>query len=100
MYFRDGEMHEVAGRPNNRTKLLQWVEANASYPGANELTYVEFEKCFSCKKGKWKPRKKFKLSRAMATRAGLQGTNYDLTRDKPLIVGRIYKVIPREGERF
>ena len=93
-------MHEVAGRPNNRTKLLQWFEANATYPGASDLTYVEFAKCFSWQKGKWKPRKKFKLSRAQAAREGLQGTHYDFTREKPLIVSRIYTVSPREGERF
>ena len=44
VYFRDGEMHGVAGRPNNRAKPLQWFETKSTYPDASNLTFVEFAK--------------------------------------------------------
>ena len=44
VYFRDGEMYGVSGRPNNRAKPLQWFEAKSTYTDASNLTFVEFAK--------------------------------------------------------
>ena len=68
--------------------------------GAQDLTYVDFARCFSWQKGKWKPRAKFKLSVAQRAREGPDAPMYDFTRERPLVVSRIYTVSPREGERF
>ena len=100
VYFQDGRAVEVAARDPNRTKLLKWFEANQNYPNARHLTYVEFARCFSWQKGNWKPRAKFKLTRAQRAAAGPDAPQYDFTREKPLVLSRIYTVSPREGERF
>ncbi|XP_019157202.1 PREDICTED: uncharacterized protein LOC109153796, partial [Ipomoea nil] len=57
----DDAVENIVNRPTiAQSMFLEWFEANKTYPGARELTYVEMPTRFVWKKDlrKWQPRKK------------------------------------------
>ncbi|XP_019175422.1 PREDICTED: uncharacterized protein LOC109170687, partial [Ipomoea nil] len=78
-YDYDDAVENIVNRPTiAQSMFLEWFEANKTYPGARELTYVEMPTRFVWKKDlrKWQPRK------------------------KGFSIGRIFYVPPATGEIF
>ncbi|CDF39898.1 ATP dependant DNA helicase PIF1 [Chondrus crispus] len=69
----------AAPRPASGPKLTQWFKANENFPSARHIRYHKFPKYFTWKKSS----KSWNFS----------GTGAN-------VVGRIYTVSPREGERY
>ncbi|CDF33944.1 ATP dependant DNA helicase PIF1 [Chondrus crispus] len=80
-YFEEGREQEAALRPASGTKLTQWFKANEKYPSARHIRYHKFPKYFT-----WKTSSK--------------SWTYDYSGTGANVVGRIYTVSPREGERY
>ncbi|CDF35745.1 ATP dependant DNA Helicase Pif1 [Chondrus crispus] len=78
VYFEKGREQEAALRPASGTKLTEWFKANEKYPSARHIRYHKFPKYFM-----WKKKEAYDFS----------GTGAN-------VVGRIYTVSPREGERY
>ncbi|CDF40386.1 ATP dependant DNA helicase [Chondrus crispus] len=81
VYFEEGREQEAALRPASGTKLTEWFKANEKYPSARHLRYHKFTRYFT-----WKTRTK--------------SWTYDFSGTGANVVGRIYTVSPREGERY
>ncbi|CDF32173.1 unnamed protein product [Chondrus crispus] len=81
VYFEEGREQEAALRPATGTKLTEWFKANEKYPSARHIRYHKFPKYFT-----WKTRTK--------------SWTYDFSGTGANVVGRIYTVSPREGERY
>ncbi|CDF37017.1 ATP dependant DNA helicase [Chondrus crispus] len=81
VYFEEGRDQEAALRPASGTKLTEWFKANEKYPSARHLRYHKFPRYFT-----WKTRTK--------------SWTYDFSGTGVNVVGRIYTVSPREGERY
>ncbi|CDF38585.1 ATP dependant DNA helicase [Chondrus crispus] len=81
VYFEEGREQEAALRPASGTKLTEWFKANEKYPSARHLRYHKFPRYFT-----WKTRTK--------------SWTYDFSGTGANVVGRIYTVSPREGERY
>ncbi|XP_019197682.1 PREDICTED: uncharacterized protein LOC109191476 [Ipomoea nil] len=61
IFADDDAVENIVNRPTiAQSMFLEWFEANKTYPGARELTYVEMPTRFVWKKDlrKWQPRKK------------------------------------------
>ncbi|CDF41007.1 ATP dpendant DNA helicase [Chondrus crispus] len=81
VYFEEGREQEAALRPATGTKLTEWFKANEKYPSARHIRYHKFPRYFT-----WKTRTK--------------SWTYDFSGTGANVVGRIYTVSPREGERY
>ncbi|CDF41121.1 unnamed protein product [Chondrus crispus] len=81
VYFEEGRGQEAALRPATATKLTEWFKANEKYPSARHIQYHKFPRYFT-----WKTRTK--------------SWTYDFSGTGASVVGRIYTVSPREGERY
>ena len=96
VYFEEGD-HENAKNTGKEktTKLLGYFDANRQYSNARHIRYVNFPKYFRWHSTdrKWKPRAKYKLRNTSPT-------EYDFTTVREGVVGRMYSISPREGERY
>ncbi|CDF37673.1 unnamed protein product [Chondrus crispus] len=81
VYFEEGQEQEAALRPATGTKLTEWFKANEKYPSARHIRYHKFPRYFT-----WKTHTK-------SWTCDFSGTGVN-------VVGRIYTVSPREGERY
>ncbi|CDF40970.1 ATP dependant DNA helicase PIF1 [Chondrus crispus] len=81
VYFEEGREQEAALRPATGTKLTEWFKANEKYPSARHIRYYKFPRYFT-----WKTHTK--------------SWTYDFSGTGVNVVGRIYTVSPREGERY
>ena len=96
VYYKEGE-HENAktvGKEKS-TKLIAYFSANQKYPNAGHFCYVDFPKYFLWdKSGRlWKPRAKYKV-------CNITHHWYDFSNARERVVGRVYNISPREGERY
>ncbi len=89
-----------------QTKLTELFKANTTYPGAHHLRYDEFDRFFT-----WNRKYKVWKSRAKLRRRGTRGagqssagaavpSEYNFEGSRETIIGRMYTVSPREGERY
>ncbi len=105
VHFRESEELPAALR-EPQTKLTEWFNASTIYPGANYLRYDEFPRLFTWnRKDKvWKPRAKFRgrgTRGAGPSSAGASApSEYNFEGSGETIIGRMYTVSPREGERY
>ncbi|CDF37706.1 ATP dependant DNA helicase PIF1 [Chondrus crispus] len=81
VYFEEGREQEAAPRSASGTKLTEWFKANENYPSARHIRYHKFPKYFTWKKSS-------------------KSCTYDFSGTGANVVGRIYTVSPREGERY
>ena len=96
VYFNEGEEQEaLVQSKNKRTKLMAWFIANSKYNNASFIRYVDFSKFFTwnTKHRSWKPRVQYKI-------LGSSPASYDFSRPPQNVVGRMYTVSPREGEKY
>ncbi|CDF39089.1 ATP dependant DNA helicase [Chondrus crispus] len=77
VYFEEGREQEAALRPATGTKLTEWFKANEKYPSARHIRYHQFPRYFTSEE-----------------------EAYDFSGTGANVVGRIYTVSPREGERY
>ncbi|CDF33021.1 unnamed protein product [Chondrus crispus] len=81
VYFEKEREQKAALRPATGTKLTEWFKANEKYPSARHIRYHKFPTYFT-----WKTR--------------IKSWTYDFSGTGANVVGRIYTVSPREGERY
>ena len=96
VYFEKGNESAAAMKSKTKsTKLIAWFEANQKFKNANHIRYIEFPKYFTWNKAdqSWKPRAKYKLKNS-------EVVGYDFSCAPHSVVGRMYNISPREGERY
>ena len=96
VYYNEGEHEDekILGKEKS-TKLIAYLVANRKYKNAKSFLYVDFPKYFTWDKAKriWKPRSIYKVR-------SKSEENYDFSTFRTSVVGRIYNISPREGERY
>ena len=99
VYFREGQEQAAATREDH-TKLTAWFEANTRYPGARHIPYVRFPEYFTWQTSPkmWKPRAMLRIRGAAGSSS--TGPQYCFSGNGQSVVGRLYTVSPREGERY
>ncbi len=92
---KGNEAAAVRNSESKLTKLLGWFAANDRFVNARFIPYTDFPKYFTWNKTDrmWKPRAKYK-----AKNSGKE--IYDFTLPPHGVVGRMYNISPREGERY
>ena len=96
VYFAEGEEKNAVEQGGSlRTKLTAWFLSNIKFPNSNHIRYIDYPRYFTwVKKDRvWRPRRQFKVLKSSPNQ-------FDFNRDPCRIVGRIYSVSPREGERY
>lgn len=96
VYFEQGLEKTAAERGSEKaTKLMAWFAANEQYANAKHIRYIDYPKYFvwNVKNRQWSPRSKFRVK-------GSKPVMYDFARAPDKVVGRMYNVSPREGERY
>lgn len=95
--FEEGKERAAAAQHRPGTKLTEWFKANEKYPGAQGILYHEFPKYFT-----WNKSRKSWAPRAILRRRNEanEATAYEFSGNSANVVGRIYTVSPREGERY
>ena len=96
VYFNEGEEQAaLVQSKNKRTKLMAWFAANSRYKNASSIRYVDFPKFFTWnpKHRSWKPRVQYKI-------LGSSPVSYDFSGSPQNVIGRMYTVSPREGEKY
>ncbi|CDF38382.1 ATP dependant DNA Helicase PIF1 [Chondrus crispus] len=81
-YFEEGREQEAALRQASGTKLTEWFKGNEKYPSARHIRYHMFPRYFT-----WK-------------HAATHGEAFYFSGTGANVVGRIYTVSLREGERY
>ena len=101
VYFREGG-EEAAALREDGTKLLAWFEANKHFPGAKHLRYWEFPRYFVWKIGPraFHPRAKLRVRGTPGPSSGAAPVEYSFSGEGEKVIGRLYNVSPREGERY
>ena len=94
VYFEEGKENNAAEK-NKITKLMAWFIVNTKYVNARHIKYIDFPKYFTWngKHQEWKPRVQYRVD-------GSTSCEYDFLRPPQCVVGRMYTVSPREGERY
>ena len=95
IYFQEGEHYKAADTGKAKsTNLMDWFHANEMFSNARHIYHVDFPKYFRWNKGSrtWTPRAKYKIP-------GSKPARYDFTMAREQVVGRMYNISPREGER-
>ena len=97
VYFEERREQEAARRPAPSTKLTECFKANEKYPSARHVGYHLLPRYFT-----WKtPTKSWSPRAALRRRyASSEEETYYFSCTDANVVGRIYNVIPREGERY
>ena len=97
VYFEEGREQEAALRSALGTKLTEWIKANEKYPSARHIRYHLFPRYFTWKtrSNSWSPRAALRRRNASSEEEA-----YDFSGTGANVVGRIYTVSPREGERY
>eukprot|EP00171_Calliarthron_tuberculosum_P000216 IDg216t1 len=77
------------------TKLTAWFELNKKFADAKKIKYSDVPTYFTWQKksAEWTPRKKLMIKNSKPPK-------YDFERSTDVVVGRMYTVSPREGERY
>ncbi len=89
-----------------QTKLAELFKANTKYPGAIYLRYDEFPRFFTWVRSDtlWKRRAKFRRRGTRGAGPSSAGTavlsDYNFEGSGETIIGGMYTVSPREGERY
>ncbi len=97
IYFEAGNEHQAALKGEEKPKkLMGWFKANTNFPSPRHIRYTNFPTFFRWNKTdrKWDPRAKYRIKKSHPTR-------YDFTlHDVQHVVGRMYNISPKEGERY
>ncbi len=88
------------------TKLKEWFKANIQYRGENHLRYDEFPRFFTWNRSDkvCKPRVKFRKRGSRGAGPLYEGayvtSGYNYEGSGETVIGRMFTVSPREGERY
>ena len=96
VYFGEGEHQKAKETGKDKLiKLMAWFHANEQFPSTRHISYADFPKYFRWDKVRrnWVPRAKYKMR-------GSGSAKYDFSVALDQVVGRMYNISPREGERY
>lgn len=114
VYFAEGSEQLDAQQSRAGTKLSEWFESNSKYEEARRTMYANYSYYFIWNKSNeaWTPRSMLRVQRPCTRRrdnlepstetgsVGRGQPDYNFDRPRADLIGRIYTVSRREGERF